>query len=294
MRHLDNNHSNEHTNRPLVIGIAGGSGSGKTHLAYEIMERVGEENVLVLSMDQYFWSTDDPTADASLINFDHPQHLDFQLLIKHIRLLQEGKNIFAPGYDFRNMTRIWATEPTKPKPIIIVEGLFVLAQPVVSMCDLAVFLDVASDERLLGRILRDTRERSVTTEQVIDRYQRYVRPSYEIFVNPTKQNADMVVDFTFRRNMFASMLSHMLSDYLSKAITAEDLIYTLRGDRALLGIGKEEPYMPLTTNIEVLSKAYPEKVWPVETSRNHLSSPAFTEYRGIPTTATEPNSAVAV
>ena len=186
------------TNRPLVIGIAGGSGSGKSHLAHEIAQAVGEENVLVLSMDQYFWTTDNPNADASEINFDHPKHLDFQLLIRHIRKLQEGKPVYVPGYDFKHMTREWATDPTCSRPIIIVEGLFVLAQPVVEMCDLACYLDVAADERLLGRIMRDTDERGVTTEQVIDRYQRFVRPSYEIFVRPTKQNADIVVDFTFR------------------------------------------------------------------------------------------------
>lgn len=269
------------SNRPLVIGIAGGSGSGKTHLAHELASKVGEENVLVLSMDQYFCTHDDPTSDPADINFDHPKHLDFNLLVKHIRLLQEGKNIFAPGYDFRNRTRVWATDPTKPKPIIILEGLFVLAQPIVSLCDIACYLDVAGDERLLGRILRDSRERGVNTEEVIDRYQRFVRPSYEIFVNPTKQNADLVVDFSFRRTLFSNMLSHLLTDYLNKAISAQDLIYNLRGDRSMPGIGRTEPYMPLTTDIELLAKAYPEKVTPLDTRRSHLSSPAFDQYREI-------------
>lgn len=265
-------------NRSLVIGIAGGSGSGKTHLAHQIAETLGEENVLVLSMDQYFCSTDDPKADGSNINFDHPSHLDFDLLLKHVRLLREGKNIFAPGYDFEHMTRIWATNPTKPRPIIILEGLFVLAQPVVGLCDVACFLDVAADERLLGRILRDTRERGVTIDQVIDRYQRFVRSSYEVFVAPTKQNADMVVDFTFRRTLLTNMLSHVLKDYLSKAISAEDLIFKLRGDRQSLTFDRLEPYMPVTTDITMLAKAYPEKVTPVDTSRNKMCSPALSAY----------------
>lgn len=265
-------------NRPLVIGIAGGSGSGKTHLAHQIAREVGEENVLVMSMDQYFCSTDDPRANGAEINFDHPSHLDFPLLIKHIRLLQEGKNIFAPGYDFQHMTRVWATEPTKPKPIIILEGLFILAQPIVNACDVACFLDVAADERLLGRILRDTRERGVTIEQVIDRYQRFVRSSYEVFVAPTKQNADLVVDFTFRRTLFTNMLSHILQDYLAKAITVQDLISKLRGDRQSLSFNRQEPYMPVTTDIMLLAKAYPEKVAPMDISRNQLSSPALSAY----------------
>jgi uridine kinase len=268
------------TNRPLVIGIAGGSGCGKTHLANEIAKVVGEENVLVLSMDQYFCSTDDPKADATSINFDHPKHLDFQLLLKHIRQLQEGKPVFAPGYDFRNMTRIWATEPTRPKPVIVVEGLFVLAQPVVQMCDLACYLDVAADERLLGRILRDTYERGVTTEQVIDRYQRYVRPSYEIFVRPTKQNADIVVDFTYRRSLFTQFISHTISDFLTGKLCTEAFVSSLRGDSFVSGVDRSSSYMPLTTDIMLLSKAYPESITPLDASRSHLSSPALSAFGG--------------
>jgi uridine kinase len=283
-------------NRPLVIGLAGGSGCGKTHLAQELAEQIGEDNVLILSMDQYFCSTDDPNADTSVINFDHPKHLDIQLLIKHVRLLCEGKNIYAPGYDFKNMTRIWATDPTKSKPIIILEGLFVLAQPVVGICDVACFLDVAADERLLGRILRDTRERGVTTEQVIDRYQRFVRPSYEIFVRPTKQNADMVVEFTYRRTLFTNMFAHLLKDYLAKSLSVEELVGTLRGTAYLPGVDRNEAYMPVTTDIELLGQAYPEKVTPVDTRRNHLSSPAFSEYHGIRghSSESEKEAAVAV
>ncbi len=268
------------TNRPLVIGIAGGSGCGKTHLANDIAQIVGNENVLILSMDQYFCSTDDSTIDSSNINFDHPKHLDFPLLINHIRHLQEGKLVFAPGYDFRNMTRIWASEPTCPKPIIIVEGLFVLAQPVVEMCDLACYLDVAADERLLGRIMRDTDERGVTTEQVIDRYQRFVRPSYEIFVRPTKQNADVVVDFTYRRSLFTQFISHMIKDCLNGQVRTEEFVASLRQGSFIPGVDRSQPYMPLTTDIMLLAKAYPESVKPVDTIRTHLSSPALSAFKG--------------
>lgn len=273
MRHINN--------RPLVIGIAGGSGCGKTHMAMDIAQAVGEDNVLVLSMDQYFCSTDDPQADSSSINFDHPKHLDFALLINHIRHLQEGKPVFVPGYDFRHMTRLWATEPTMPKPVIIVEGLFVLAQPVVQMCDLACFLDVDPDERLLGRIMRDTDERGVTTEEVIDRYQRFVKPSYEIFVRPTKQNADVVVDFTYRRSLFTQFLSHMVTDFLGGQLKTDEFVANLKRDTFLPGINRSQAYMPLTTDITLLAKAYPESVTPVDTIRTHLSSPAFSAFREV-------------
>ncbi len=267
-------------NRPLVIGIAGGSGCGKTHLAHDIAQAVGEENVLVLSMDQYFWSTDDSTIDPTDINFDHPKHLDFQLLIRHIRKLQEGKPVYVPGYDFKHMTREWATHPTCARPIIIVEGLFVLAQPVVDMCDLACFLDVAADERLLGRIMRDTDERGVTTEQVIDRYQRFVRPSYEVFIRPTKQNADVVVDFTYRRSLFTQFLSHMIGDFLTGKVTTEEFVVSLQRDTFVPGLGKSRSYMPLTTDITALARIYPESVTPIDTIRTHLNSPALSCYRG--------------
>ena len=268
------------TNRPLVIGIAGGSGCGKTHLAKDIAKAVGEENVLILSMDQYFCSTDDHNVDAANINFDHPKHLDFPLIINHIRHLQEGKPVFAPGYDFRHMERVWATEPTCPKPIIIVEGLFVLADPVVQMCDLACYLDVAADERLLGRIMRDTDERGVTTEQVIDRYQRFVRPSYEIFVRPTKQNADVVVDFTYRRSLFTHFISHMIKDCLNGHVKTEEFVASLRQDAFIPGVERSQPYMPLTTDIMLLAKAYPESITPVDIVRTHLSSPALSAFKG--------------
>jgi uridine kinase len=248
-------------------------------MAKEIAQAVGEENVLVLSMDQYFCSTDDPRVDTTNINFDHPRHLDFALLVNHIQHLLEGKPVFVPGYDFLHMTRLWATEPTSPKPIIIIEGLFVLAQPVVQMCDLACFLDVAADERLLGRITRDTDERGVTTEQVIDRYQRFVRPSYEIFVQPTKQNADVVVDFTFRRSLFTQFFTHLMKDFLACQVKTEEFVASLKRDTFIPGIDRSQSYMPLTTDILVLSKAYPESVTPTETIRTHLSSPAFGAYR---------------
>ena len=177
------------------------------------------------------------------------------------------------------MTREWATDPTCSRPIIIVEGLFVLAQPVVEMCDLACYLDVAADERLLGRIMRDTDERGVTTEQVIDRYQRFVRPSYEIFVRPTKQNADIVVDFTFRRSLFTKFISSMISDFLSGSITTEEFVASLQRDSFIPGMGRSRAYMPLTTDISALAKVYPESVIPSDTIRTHLTSPALSGYR---------------
>lgn len=291
------NHSNQShipsQNRPLVIGIAGGSGSGKTHLANQIAEQIGIENVLVISMDQYF-GTENSIEDAANTNFDHPKHLDIPLLMKHIRQLKEGKAVYLPGYDFIHMTRLWATLPQKSKPVIIIEGLFVLADPIVQICDLAYFLDVAADERLLGRILRDTRERGVKTEQVIDRYQRFVRPSYEIFVNPTKQNADMVVDYTYRRSMFGEFLLGTIRNFLTGKRSTEDFILGLRKDSYNPGSDRNEAYMPISMDLMQLAKVYPEKIVPIDKSRTNLASHAFNAHRDLSPQVEEQPSCLAV
>lgn len=266
------NQTESFSRRPLVIGISGGSGSGKTHLAHLLAKEIGEENVLVLSTDQYYWTTDDPTANAEIINFDHPSHLDVNLILKQVRLLQEGKNVFAPGYDYQHMTRVWATEVTKPRQVIILEGLFTLSQPLVNICDLAVFLEVAPDERLLGRILRDTRERGASIEQVIDRYQRFVRPSYEAFIAPSKQNADLVVDFSYRRTFVTSLLVNTIRSFIESTVSTAEFATSLKGNRDASPLANIDCYMPICTDINLLAQAYPESVTSYDSRRDHLAS----------------------
>ncbi len=267
----------EHSNRvrPIVIGIAGGSGSGKTYLANELARQIGEENVLVISMDRYFASLDDPRIDPYEVNFDHPGHLDLQLLITHLRKFKEGKNVFLPSYDFNNMTRMWATNPQQPKPIIIVEGLFVLGFPIRQSIDFAYFLDVEADERLLGRIMRDIQERNASVNQVIDRYQRFVRPSYEVFVKPTRQNADLVIDFTFRRSMLTQLIANTLRDFLNSKMTTDEFVQSIRHDRFMPGVAGNASFMPMSLDLELLARTYPEKTMPIDSSRIHLASAAF-------------------
>ena len=195
--------------RPVLIGIAGGSGSGKTYLAERAATDVGSDRVAVLSMDRYFRS-EGPGSDPNLVNFDHPGHLDIDLMIRHLRSLRRGKAVWLPSYDFVTRKQAARADRMEPKPVIIVEGLFLLAEPVVSLMDLTCFLHVEPDQRLLGRILRDTHERNATVEEIVDRYQRFVRPSYQVFVEPTAQNADILVDFTYRRAFFAELLVHII------------------------------------------------------------------------------------
>jgi uridine kinase len=245
------------TGRPLFVGIAGGSGSGKTHFARDVATGVGLERVAMLSMDQYFRSN--PTErDSRDINFDHPAHLDFRLMSSHLRKLKKGTTIVAPSYDFRAMVQTPNAIEIEPKPVVVVEGLFVLAQPMVELFDITIFLDVDPDQRLLGRILRDARERGASIEELVDRYQRFVRPSYDVFVAPTKQNADIVVDFTYRRILLTKMLTLQLRSFADEGLDLEGFSEELRAECHHLGFTPREGSMPVSIDILKLARDYPE------------------------------------
>ena len=245
--------------RPFVLGIAGGSGCGKTYLAKAIADSVGHDQVQVLSMDRYFRSKESNQLVAD-INFDHPAHLDFELMIRHIKDLRKGKSVTAPLYDFRDMTREKKATAIDPKPILIVEGLFVLAEPMVQHLDVTCFLDVDDDQRLLGRIMRDVPERSSTIEEIVDRYQRFVRPSYQVFVAPTKQNADIVVDFTYRRILFTKLLSLLVTESTQVGFDFEGFVQEMKGECHHLGFTPAGGEMPVSIDILRLAKDYPESV----------------------------------
>jgi uridine kinase len=258
--------------QPLLIGIAGGSGSGKTYFTRQVQEAIGREVVSILSMDQYFIT--EPETRSSDINFDHPAHLDIALMLEHIADLRRGKSVAAPGYDFRERRRTSNHVYVEAKPVILVEGLFVLAHPIVDLLDLSCFLDVEVDQRLLGRILRDMQERDSSIGGIIDRYQRYVRPSYHVFVAPSKQNADVVVDFTYRRHFFLDILVSWISTVLSGSHTVDDVVRHLRGESYRPGYDVNDPLMLTSVDIRELAKAYPENSYLVPesgpTARPHL------------------------
>lgn len=246
--------------RPGLFGIAGGSGCGKSYLVRHIQNAVGKNVVSVIGMDQYFRS--ETHGDASNVNFDHPAHLDFDLLLKHLTSLKEGQTVRVPSYDFLTMIQTPDAIEVKPTPIIIVEGLFVLAEPMRRLFDLTCFLDVEVDQRLLGRILRDQHERKATIDETIERYQRFVRPSYRIFVEPTRQEADIVVDFTYRRSLFATMLVELMRDYVRGGFDFEKFVGSVREDTYRIGYSAHDPVMPLSVDIRELAKAYPEQILP--------------------------------
>lgn len=241
---------------PIAIGIAGGSGSGKTYLARHVQRRAGKAYVARLSMDQYFIT---PPAEADLdprdINFDHPIHIDLDGFLDDLLALKRGETVLAPRYDFRERRQLPQAVRIESRPVIVVDGLFLLAWPIVQHFDLTIFLQVDPDQRLIGRLLRDLHERESSIQWNIDRYQRFVRPSYQAFVQPTIQNADLVVDFTYRRVFFQEILAHMVKDYVTDGFDLAGLVASVRGDGWQAGLeGGRTDYQRLV-NLEDLLRA---------------------------------------
>lgn len=179
----------------LVIGIAGGSGSGKTTLAHLVLERVGADRIAYLPHDAYYKDLSSLPANQRItINFDHPDSLDTALLNEHILQLKAGHPIDLPVYDFKTHTRTQKVERIHPKPVIMVEGILIFADPELrKLLDVKIFVDTDSDIRFIRRLERDIHERGRTTEMVVRQYLSTVRPMHMEFVEPSKRYADVIV-----------------------------------------------------------------------------------------------------
>ncbi len=180
---------------PLVIGIAGGSGSGKTTVAQEILQRVGADRIAYLPHDAYYRDLSGlPPAQRAEINFDHPNSLETELMIAHIRQLKEYQPIQLPVYDFAHHTRTSETIRIAPRPVIVVEGILIFAEPELrKLFDVKIFVDTDADLRFIRRLERDIEERGRTTESVIKQYLKTVRPMHLEFVEPSKRYADVII-----------------------------------------------------------------------------------------------------
>jgi len=179
----------------LTIGIAGGTGSGKTTVVRKIIERLPAEEVVVLPQDSYYRDSSFLPLEKRLeINFDHPDSIEFELMIKHLQDLKEGKPIEQPIYSYLTCTRAAETVTIYPREVIIVEGILVLCNPELrELMDLKVFVDADPDDRLIRVINRDIEERGRTVNKVIERYERTVKPMHELFIEPTKRFADLII-----------------------------------------------------------------------------------------------------
>ncbi len=181
--------------QPVIIGLAGGTGSGKTTVARALNKIVGEGRIAVLLHDAYYRNLDHlPPAQRAEFNFDHPDALDTDLLIQHIKELKAGNSIEMPIYDFKTHSRTTKTIHIDPEPVIMVEGILIFAEPELrKLFDVKIFVDTDADIRFIRRVQRDVAERGRTVESVINQYLTTVRPMHLEFVEPSKRYADVII-----------------------------------------------------------------------------------------------------
>lgn len=179
----------------FVIGVAGGSGSGKTTVVSKLVEALAQESVAVIAHDNYYRDqAEKPMEERILVNYDHPDSLETELLVEHVTRLKQGKSIQQPTYDFVEYTRSTETILIAPKPIIIIEGILIFeSQALREQMDLKIFVDTDADVRFIRRLTRDIAERGRTLESVVAHYIGSVKPMYEQFVEPTRKYADIII-----------------------------------------------------------------------------------------------------
>lgn len=180
---------------PFTIGVAGGTGSGKTTAAMSIIDRVGSDKIAYLQHDAYYKELRHlPPDKRTAVNFDHPDSLDTPLMIEHIKRLRAWQSVEVPVYDFSAYTRTNQTHHLDPRPIILVEGILIFAEPALrELLDFKIFIDTDSDIRFIRRLQRDITERGRTVDSVIGQYLRTVRPMHQEFVEPSRRYADIII-----------------------------------------------------------------------------------------------------
>ena len=206
----------------LIIGICGGTGSGKTTVANRILESVSPGEVVFIQQDSYYRNiTDLPLDYRHIANFDHPDALDNDLLVNHVRRLKSGETVELPLYDFKTHTRMNETRHVESKPIVIVEGILIFADPrLLEQMDIKVFVDTPDDIRFIRRLRRDLAERGRTVESVIEQYIATVRPMHMQFVEPSKRHADVIIPEGGHNLVSIDLLSGKIRERLASALTS--------------------------------------------------------------------------
>ena len=200
--------------KPYIVGIAGGTGAGKTSLAHILFDCLGEDRAIDIAHDAYYRDFSHISADQrAQINFDHPDALETDLLVQHLQALSRGETVLVPTYDFTTHSRLSKTLEICPRPVIIVEGILLLVEQILrDVLDLKIFVDTPPDIRLIRRISRDVDERGRTPESITLQYLKTVRPMHDTYVEPSRKYADLIVcgdrDFAIARDL---ILGHLYS-----------------------------------------------------------------------------------
>jgi len=202
--------------QPVVIGIAGGSGSGKTTVLQHIIREFGADPIAVLDHDAYYRDLSHLSPEErAQFNFDHPDALETDLMRDHLDALLEGRAVEKPVYDFTTHTRRDETETVEPRPVVIIEGILVLAESLIEeQMDIKIYVDAADDIRLMRRIRRDIQERGRSIEGILRQYERTVRPMHLEFVEPSKRRADIIIPRGGHNRVAIQMVMSRIQDLL--------------------------------------------------------------------------------
>ena len=200
----------------LIIGITGGTGSGKTTVVNTILKELPQDEVVVISQDSYYKDTTHLSYEERVkINFDHPRSIDFDLLVNHLNELRKGNTIQQPVYSFVQHNRTGDSVLTKPRKVIIVEGILILTNPEIrDLFDIKIFVHADSDERLIRRLKRDISERGRDIDEVLDRYQNTLKPMHQQFIEPMKEYADIIIPNNKYNTVAVDIVKTIISERL--------------------------------------------------------------------------------
>lgn len=210
--------------KPFVIGVAGGSGSGKTTVVSHIIDAVGSENLVLLQHDSYYRDLKHLSFEQRVKqNFDHPAALETELLIRHVNALLSGYSIKCPIYDFKNHVRSENYSTYTPKPIILVDGILIFYERELrDLMNIKIFVDTDDDLRLLRRLKRDLNERGRSIDSVLNQYEQFVRPMHLEFVEPSKRYADIIIPHGGQNKVALDILNSFITEKVSHITEKED------------------------------------------------------------------------
>lgn len=218
-------HNNNKREDMLIIGIAGGTGSGKTTVVRKIIESLPKDEVVVIPQDNYYRDNAHiPLEERLKMNYDEPASIEWPLLCDHLKALKEGRDVEMPTYDFITCSRLKETVHIRPREVAVVEGILVLTdKPLRDMLDVKVFVDADADERLIRVISRDCIERGRTPQMVIDRYQETLKPMHELYIEPSKRYADIIIPQGGNNNVAIKLLTDYIRSILPSGANAKQI-----------------------------------------------------------------------